>query len=508
MVLTVLLGTFASLIGATTVKADDATTVTFNIHKRATREGKQVENNGIDQPDIDDQGPVKGAGFDIYNVTQLFYSKYDGTNAKAIENTLQSNPNEVISSSKAVDTQTTNDDGDAIFSNLPTKTTITNDGHQVERDSVYAFVESTTPENFATSAMMIVALPVKNADRTQTLSEINLYPKDSMLTKQIQNPKEDGQYQIGDTLTYEVTLPIPADITSTNHDGTAQYQQLLVGDSMSDVGATFGAITKMTVDGEDAMALKDAGQFTNKQDGADLSTTPESWTLDFSDLASSKYAALAPYAGKTLIIDYTVTLNQYAQGGHNLDNELTFNFGHTPNEHTLKTVVPLVPFGGHRFSKVDSSNTDEKLGGAEFYLVNANGEYASFKFANDAQPTDGNYNPESITWVASRDGATKFTTSSEKETLGNLTINDLKYGNYKLIETKAPDGYALPASATTNFTVDKTEIEKTELISIKNTKEPGTILPMTGGMGFILFALVGLALFGAGFIVMKRGKEA
>ncbi|HFM6640152.1 SpaA isopeptide-forming pilin-related protein [Enterococcus faecium] len=89
---------------------------------------------------------------------------------------------------------------------------------------------------------------------------------------------------------------------------------------------------------------------------------------------------------------------------------------------------------------------------------------------------------------------------------GKFSIEGLKQGAYCLQETKAPEGYALPKNeaAYTEFTVDDDPTTSDET-TIDN--QPKGILPSTGGMGIIVFILVGTALVGGAVIYFKKRHQ-
>ena len=152
-----------------------------------------------------------------------------------------------------------------------------------------------------------------------------------------------------------------------------------------------------------------------------------------------------------------------------------------PDGYYLSNIEQNTVGGGERFTvtnsrygkititKVDSSNTNIKLGGAEFRLE---------KLKDDGT-IDTEFTP-----------ITK-TTSSEETSLGTATFTDLEYGKYKLTETKAPEGYhLLKESIETEVSEFNVEQDLTISDKIKPT------LPATGGIGSIILIVFGTAVLG------------
>ena len=81
----------------------------------------------------------------------------------------------------------------------------------------------------------------------------------------------------------------------------------------------------------------------------------------------------------------------------------------------------------------------------------------------------------------------------------------LKYGTYKLVETKAPDGFKLGGPVT--FIVDKdTYSEATSLQKVANVSRGG-FLPSTGGAGIIAFLVIGLSLMGIAVVRYRKTQH-
>lgn len=128
-------------------------------------------------------------------------------------------------------------------------------------------------------------------------------------------------------------------------------------------------------------------------------------------------------------------------------------------------------------------------------------------------------------YTKAADGTAALTTGTD----GKLTLKGLAPGTYKLKETKAPAGYVLSAAETeitiadTNFngipdskeqsTTDTTTTQTTTTqttekdkdnglvsITVENTK--GFTLPRTGGIGTVLFSMIGIVLMGSGVLLV------
>ncbi|NQI39650.1 cell wall anchor protein, partial [Streptococcus suis] len=183
---------------------------------------------------------------------------------------------------------------------------------------------------------------------------------------------------------------------------------------------------------------------------------------------------------------------------------------------------PKVITYGKRFIKTDDKEADaggiEKLTGAEFVVKNGEGRYLALKSAATQATALGNYTHaeqayltalktgngenekvardaayEALNmqweWVQDEKQAFKFISSKD----GKFEVKGLKAGRYELVETKAPEGYALPSN-TISFDVNQgswkdlnpqTAIE--EHMQVKNKK---IIIPQTGGIGTLVFTVV------------------
>ena len=123
-------------------------------------------------------------------------------------------------------------------------------------------------------------------------------------------------------------------------------------------------------------------------------------------------------------------------------------------------------------------------------------------------------------WADTEAEALKFTSDQE----GKFEVTGLAKGTYTLREVKAPAGYALPsnqdvdtfdakegsyASHANGVTYSDTksvdtEGQKAEAQRVNNQK---VTIPQTGGMGTVLFTIVGISLMAGAVVAMKRNRE-
>ena len=104
---------------------------------------------------------------------------------------------------------------------------------------------------------------------------------------------------------------------------------------------------------------------------------------------------------------------------------------------------------------------------------------------------------------------------------GYMEITGLDFATYNLVEIEAPKGYAIPADGQKfAFTVDKdsysnlslgkddmidsSETDTTKALRLVNKK---VTIPQTGGMGTVLFTIVGISLMAGAVVAMKRNRE-
>ncbi|MBY5024638.1 isopeptide-forming domain-containing fimbrial protein [Streptococcus suis] len=212
-----------------------------------------------------------------------------------------------------------------------------------------------------------------------------------------------------------------------------------------------------------------------------------------------------------------------------------------PNPEPLEPEEPKVITYGKRFVKTDD-NVDKsaaaKLVGAKF-VVQKDGQFlalkdaatqateiAAYQNAEDAyvaavkaeNPNQDDINAKKATrdaayeamnmqwtWVSNQSEAFTFVSSTD----GKFEVKGLNAGTYQLVETKAPDGYALLTSPI-EFQVGPgtwTDNSETAIDGHTRVNNKKVTIPQTGGIGTLVFTVVGLSVMVFAFIAMKKRQS-
>ncbi len=300
--------------------------------------------------------------------------------------------------------------------------------------------------------------------------------------------KEDSTNQWGAANTADIGQTVEYRVTINVHAGAENY---VLHDVMEN-GLTFKGVTAIehVVPGVDT--------HTVGTDLYEVNTDPADVTdgCDFEVVFSSELCDELETNDK-IVVHYEAMLNRnavIAGAGNENAAWLTFGEGESSNEDAVTTYTY-----GIDIVKTDSSN--KLINGAQFRIYDA--------------ATGGNEIKVVLT-----DDETGYRRARADETgvsivvsNGKIRVVGLDNGTYYLEETVAPDGYN-KLSARQRFIVSDSNLDAVFNDDIYSTgsgvhvvNKTGSMLPETGGMGTLIFTLIGcIVVLGAGVILVTKKR--
>ena len=364
---------------------------------------------------------------------------------------------------------------------------------------------------------------------------ITVYNEKPSLANSVENANgsydNDTDASVGDTVTWKVEASVPSNVN--------ELKTYKLTDKMSDALTWENkakANLEITTNNSTTLEASTDYTLTVPEDN----TTGGTWTIEFTEAGKTK---LATSNVKVITVTFNTKLNENAiigSEGNLNDAELDYsnaiyptedpdnpNKGNTPGEDKIKDQAIVYSFQMN-IEKVDGKDSTIKLQGVTFDLYSYTGAKTNPTEA-DLKGSDGTLVEQNLTTDAD----------------GKIQKSGLKNGTYYLVETKTvktKDGkqYNLlkepvkveikvdyvtktettitkdvngnvadtTTVSTKTFTGGDTGSDGTFTVTVKNYT--GFDLPITGGMGTVLFSIAGFALMaGAAFVLLKgRRKDA
>lgn len=262
------------------------------------------------------------------------------------------------------------------------------------------------------------------------------------IEKTVNSSKDPLETNRETEFTYNLKISLPEDIKD--------YEEFIVTDNLDNRLNYAGT---WYVDGVDDSV------FTFNQNGQTLT-----WTVN-------NFAALEGIQSVT--INFTAEIRAGVEVAP-IPNDANIDFTNASGTNGKKTPEPaiVIPTEGSLKIIKQDGQTSSQLAGAAFEL----------------RDLDGN-----------------VIESGTTDNTGELAWTGLDYGQYQLVETKAPDGYRILKNPI-DITINK---ENSDVTLTVDNYQSDWELPVTGGIGTTLFTLIGLLIMGlALFLYMRRKKAA
>lgn len=269
-------------------------------------------------------------------------------------------------------------------------------------------------------------------------------------------------------------------------------------------------------------------------------------TINFNKILD-KYNADKNLVGKTIVIEYSAILNENAKGNQEADtNTAKLTYSNDPRTTSSYGTTPSVTTETYTYNvtinKVDLKNKDAAWGNATEPVgshVKTEGTLSNVEFTLHKVTSEEGVTPETSVVIPGT-----YKTNAN----GQIEVNGLANGTYYLIETVAHEGYNkvlgkiyFTISAKYNDTTKKVEVTQADITAkaeedAKNeatigvvpefypgaesikfnskgeiwllvTNSTGAQLPSTGGVGTVIFTVVGLLVMAAVVVIAVKSNK-
>ena len=376
---------------------------------------------------------------------------------------------------------------------------------------------------------------------TVWLKNVHTYPKN--VTGNEPEPKKTVEDLKKVNTTKSVGDPVKWHLNSTIPGNIKDYTEFGFTDSLDDAITYVGNIKVRYGSGDktkfedlenelDATTDYTIKRYSDKTFGTETQNDADvkSFTVELTAAGIAKLAKkVGDITNPMISVEFESKLNSNAKVETGNPNEYTLKWKNNNGPKEKKSNKPRVFTGEKKFVKTDQATRDV-LQSATFIVKN-NKKEAPKQFLKVDKDT------KEVSWVEEAQ-ATPFTTDAN----GEITVGKLEYtypvkGNptdeatvevdttaakvneYQLIETQAPDGYGkLENPINFDITPDSyktgdVKIDNKKAVDDKTTgthteiKNKKLTIPQTGGMGTVLFTIVGISLMAGAVIAMKKNRE-
>ena len=349
-----------------------------------------------------------------------------------------------------------------------------------------------------------LATAITLKDSNVKAQEKNVVPGWGDGTKTVATADGDDTFSIGETIPYKVTFKEAYNFYIETAEGKSTAHKIynyILEDTMPSAVTLVKDSFKVTVNNVDINEIKDKNDFTIAFDDDNHTftvTIPWAETRDADNDDFFYHDAPAE-----IVVTYNGVLTSTANLG-SVKNQVNNNMAEFKynDEISTGTREKEVYSGKITIDKVEAGNTTKKLAGAKFKVINQANKDGAQYLVYTADANEGN---GAFSWGTEAEG-TVYTTDAN----GAAEISGLAAGTYYLLEIEAPQGYnVLTDAQPVTLTKGKDAKDVDQLLAtpqVANNK--GTILPSTGGMGTVAFAVVGLIVMAGAAITLIIKKRA
>lgn len=340
--------------------------------------------------------------------------------------------------------------------------------------------------------------PTKPSETTgnYTIDDISFIAKHKEVS--IDKTADKTSVTKGEKVKYTIEADIPTYASDTADRTFSITDKMADGLALDDYSLTL-TVNGTSVDNTDNVA------YTLDKNAV----TPDDYTFKISVDNTQYDASWRANIAKKLVISYTATLKNDTKTEVNVaeTNTATFDYSFYPyvvGSHNQQTDTVDVKTFKIKVDKYKSGEPKTKLAGATFALYRTllDGETGGVEIPLAKDLSKNTIQGKLLeTLTTDANGVASFK---------KYEANGTKY-NYYLVETKGPSGYNLLTSAIkVNFT-DTDVAERAGVFTVQVANSSRIELPITGGMGTVIFTALGIALMGTAltaYIIFRKKVKA
>jgi len=397
-------------------------------------------------------------------------------------------------------------------------------------DGVYMIAERFNPATMGPVDPFFVAIPGTDIDGQTRLYTVSVNPKNDTesgpdIKKDVTEIENDlDSFDVGQTHTWIIRGGVPAGLGEATEyiiTDTLDYRLTLLDAITVKVGLETDAAGTETV-----MLEKDTDYIltiSSAQDSAER--TVDTFQVALTKNGMEKAAGVVS-SGSRNPADYEVrvyfdaVINTNAQMGILIPNTADLDYTNAAGIHYDSVSDPAAVYtGGIHILKIDASS-GTPLAGAHFQLARpATEAEITGGVSQKLTVKDALVDVVFLSFHDTPDLSAEKVTEGISNADGNVFVYGLAEGTYYIVEAKAPSGYNLlntPIEVTIDQSSHLTAADNISdsdgnvidhTVTVRNTK---FLLPETGGMGTVLFTILGIAILATSMmlVLLNRKKRA